>query len=95
MKIKIYHLGQVVRVEEFQTLKALRARYVDLQRYESVYAQVVLKGKALTTAQAYKALDVRLPCVAYRVTAKRPSLCPVCGSIDSNGKNCSHCGSEI
>ena len=61
MKIKIYHLGQVVRVEEFQTLKTLRARYIDLQRYESVYAQVVLKGKALTAAVCGLPRNIKAP----------------------------------
>lgn len=74
MMIRIYHFGQIVKVETFQTLAALRERYIQLQSYETIYTQVVLKGKELTTAQAYKALAVKFPCEAYHVNPKLYAL---------------------
>ena len=62
-QIRLYYYGKVIKRERFETLEALRKKYILYQQRDNVYAQCVIDGKALKTGEAYRLLRVRLPAI--------------------------------
>ncbi len=62
-QIRLYHYGKVIKQENFETLEALRRRYILYQQRDNIYAECVIDGKALKTGEAYRMLHVRLPAI--------------------------------
>lgn len=62
-QIRLYHYGQVIKRERFETLEVLRKKYILYQQRDNIYAECVINGKALKTGEAYRLLHVRLPAI--------------------------------
>ena len=63
MYIRLYHYGKIIKQEKFETLEALRKKYIIYQQRDNIYAECVIDGKALKTGEAYRLLHVRLPAI--------------------------------
>lgn len=62
-QIRLYHYGKVIKRERFETLEALRKKYILYQQRDNIYAECVIDGKALKTGEAYRMLHVRPPAI--------------------------------
>lgn len=50
-QIRLYHYGKVIKQEKFETLEALRRRYILYQQRDNLYGE------------AYRALQMHLPAI--------------------------------
>lgn len=46
-QIRLYPYGKVIKRERFETLEALRKKYILYQQRDNIYAECVIDGKAL------------------------------------------------